>query len=197
MSNTPNTFAYRNKEMMFLCPYCKKADFLIFKEAHTTMGWNMVSQIVCVNCRWVKKNVDLSTPWGPYHPKVPICTDSSVQFNTSQDMTVIPTPPEEMLPECDMPEIQFGVLVPLKTEAQPVGQKIKKPISLDKILADHEPSPPEPQLPEKPVQSLVQSLASVFDKPVKPKKPKGAISLKPKRPPKIAFPGDGSRWDEI
>ncbi len=200
------SFMIRNR-LSYLCPYCKNDEYYIFKEAYTEMGWNTVSQIVCIKCRWVKKNVDLSTPWGPYHPDVAICDGNTVKYNTNQDMTIIPTPPEETLPECDLPVIPKNVMIPIKDEKVP--DCLSKPIKAKHTAPADEPGVGEQQqiviqgpIPEKPPKTLFESFTELNGwilpnyskpKPKKPKKPKKII----KAVPPLQHPGDGSRWDEI
>jgi hypothetical protein len=200
---------------MFLCPYCKGDDFYIFQHAYSGNNqFNTVAQIVCVKCRWVKKNVDLSVPWGPYHPSVKICEGENVYKNTNQDMTIIPTPPEETLPACELPEAPKGVYVPITAE---VTQDCIKPIK--KVKATHGAAPMKPA--EKPIVGTKQTITiysdhndEVTDKRlVIPQLFKWAKNInhyfKPdgknpnpnkkfqKKPPPIQEAGDGSRWDEI
>lgn len=91
----PAGWCIRNPDTMFLCPYCKGADFNIYRVVSACLATDVVSKILCRNCRWFKNNVEMSVPWGPYNPKVHIVDAKENIYHSKPDMTVLKPPPEE------------------------------------------------------------------------------------------------------
>jgi hypothetical protein len=91
----PNGWCIRNPDTMFLCPYCKGSDFNIYRVLSACLATDVVSKILCRNCRWFKNNVELSVPWGPFNPKVHIVDAQNNIYHSKPDMSVLAPPPEE------------------------------------------------------------------------------------------------------